>query len=313
MKQRENPADKNDMGLGERVIQENPTRLVNRDGSFNVRRKGAGERGSFSPYHAIMNASWPRFIFGVLAYYVLANLFFTILYMACGREAFTEISGWSLSGRFSQLFYYSIQVISTLGSSPLHPSGTEASIIMAVESMVGLFGFAVGASLMFARFSNPAVKILFSEKAVMGPFEGGRALMIRVINGRSNELIDVKAVLTVALEGGPGRRRKFQQVKLERDSVLVFPLNWTVVHPIDEDSPLYNLSGGDLAKANPEFLLTITAVDQDLSRTVYARASYLFNAGEVALNAKFKNILEHQPDGTIVVDPKRISEMEKIS
>ena len=296
-----------DMGLGDKVIQENRTRFINKDGSFNVHRKGMFDRGSFSPYHAILNASWPRFFFGVLTYYILVNIIFTALYMFSGKLAFPDISHLGFGGRVGELFYYSVQVISTLGSSPLHPATTASKILLAFESMVGLSGFAIGASLMFARFSNPLVKILFSDKAVIGPFQKSTGFMVRIINGRSNELINVEATLTLAMQDDNGKRQ-FAVLPLERNRVLVFPLNWTIVHPINQDSPLYGVGEQELFERDAEFVLAITGTDQDISRAVYARTSYLYN--EVAVGAKFNSIIERDAMGTVIVDPNRISELE---
>lgn len=298
-----------DLGLGEKVIQENRTRYVNRDGSFNVHRKGVFERGSFSPYHAILNLSWTRFYFGILLYYVLANLLFTSLYFFSGTQAFPEVAHLTATQRFGQLFFYSVQVITTLGSSPLHPANVRAEAVLAAEAMVGMLGFALGASLMFARFSNPAPGIKFSNRAVIAPYQAGTGFMFRIINSRSHELVQLNAVVTLALTR-PDGKRKFEQLELERDAVLVFPLHWTVVHPIDKTSPLFGLGEKELAKANAEFIVTITAVDQDLSKTVYTRTSYRYN--EVVFNARFVNIIEHTSNGTVVVDPKRIGEIEKV-
>ena len=304
-----NPEQKSknpDLGLGELVAQENRTRFVNPDGSFNVYRKGMWNRGAFSVYHAILNSSWPRFFAGVLLYYVLANLLFTLLYLLCGRSAFPEIASLDLTHRFKEIFFYSVQVISTLGSSPLHPYNTMAEVVLALESMVGLFGFAMATGLMFARFSNPAVKILFSDKAVIAPYLDITGFMVRVINGRSNELINVAAVMTMSI-GGPDGKRQFYQLNLERDSVVTFPLNWTIVHPINEASPLYKRTIEDLYKQQAEFVVNITAVDPDLSKTVYSRRSY--KDGEI-VRGKFVNIIERDKDGTVTVDPARLSELE---
>jgi inward rectifier potassium channel len=298
-----------DLGLGDKVVQENRTRFLNKDGSFNVHRKGVFEHGSFSPYHAILSASWTRFMMGVLAYYLFANVVFAFLYFATGKAGFPDVAHLSAWPRFGQLFFYSIQVISTLGSSPLHPNTIPADILLAVESMIGLFGFAVGASLLFARFSNPATKILFSEQAVIAPYRGITGFMFRMVNGRSNELIHMSASVTLAMTG-PDGKRNVQQLSLERDAVLVFPLNWTVVHPIDEASPLYGLSSGELNSRQAEFLVSVNGIDQDLAKTIYARTSY--KDGEVIVGAKFASMLEQTEDGTVVADPKKVGEIERI-
>src|SRR5580700_2883526 len=133
--------DNSDLGLGDKVAQENQTRFVNKDGSFNVHRKGVLNRGSFSPYHAVLNASWWRFNWGILGYYLSANLFFTVLYFLSGKNAFPDIANVDAGHRLGQLFFYSVQVITTLGTSPLHPANTMADAVLGIEAMVGLLGF----------------------------------------------------------------------------------------------------------------------------------------------------------------------------
>jgi inward rectifier potassium channel len=296
-----------DLGLGDRVIQENKSRFLNADGSFNVHRKGVFERGAFSPYHAMLNMTWTRFYANVLWIYLVANLIFSGLYFALGPHAFTPLLP-SAPGRFGELFFYSIQIITTLGSSAFQPVTVLAKTVFALEAMTGMLGFAVAAGFMFARFSNPAVRIAFSKNAIVAPFKDGVAFMFRIINGRSNELVDATAVVTLSMLGKDGRRT-FHQLALERSNVLVFPLHWTVVHPITKESPLYGMRAEDFAQAHAEFLITITAVDQDLAKKVYARHSYLYD--EVVVGARFTNIIERAGDGTVFVDPHRIHEIEK--
>ena len=298
-----------DLGLGATVIQENRTRFLNKDGTFNVHRKGIFERGNFSPYHAILNISWSRFFISVLGYYVFVNLLFAGLYVLCGAKAFPDIDSLTTGQRFGQLFFYSVQAITTLGTSPLHPATTPAAAVLSVEAVVGLLGFALASGLMFARFSNPATKILFSEKAVIAPYENITGFMVRLVNGRSNELIQVTATITLAIDDAAGKRT-IVTLPLERDLILTFPLNWTLVHPINQESPLWNKTQHDLKNAHAEFLVSITAIDQDLSKTVYTRTSYRYD--EVAVGVKFKKIIEVDYTGTVVVDPKRVSEIEKV-
>ena len=107
-----------------------------------------------------------------------------------------------------------------------------------------------------------------------------------------------------------GKGRRYDQLKLERTRVVFFPLSWTIVHPITKDSPLYGISAEELQQRRAEFLIAISAVDQDLSKTVYIRHSYI--PEEMVFGARFANILERTQDGTIVVDPERIHEIEKI-
>jgi inward rectifier potassium channel len=298
-----------DLGLGDRVVQENRTRLLNHDGSFNVYRKGVFEHGAFSPYHAILNMSWRRFFGLILAAYLLVNIIFTGLFLLCGLGAFPSIQGLDFFGRASALFFFSIHIITTIADGGLQPATLPANILLALEAMTGLLGFAMAAGITFARFSNPAVKFVFSDRAVIAPYKDITGFMFRMINGRSNELIDVRANVSVGLADNTGKRY-FHQLALERDNILVFPLSWTVVHPITKDSPLYGLSSEEFVRREPEFLVSISAVDQDLSKTVYARQSYV--ADEVICGARFVNILEQNKEGTIFIDPARIHEIEDV-
>ena len=298
-----------DLGLGVKVIEENRSRFINRDGSFNVHRKGVFKRGAFSPYHAVLSMSWPMFYSWILSVYVVGNLIFTGFYLLAGPHAFPQLAGLDLLHRVVKIFFYSVHASTPLGGGPLSPSTTVGEGILALEAVASLLGFTLAASLIFARFSNPSVKIIFSDKAVIAPYNGITGFMVRIINGRSNELIEAKASMTVSMTG-PDGKRVFHRLHLERDRVLVFPLNWTIVHPIDEKSPLYNMSAEDLARADVEFVLGITAIDQDLSRTVHARTSYIYN--EIVVGKKFVNILEHAENGSVVVDPHRIHEIEEV-
>lgn len=309
MEDTKNTKQDEDLGLGEKLIEENRARFVNRDGSFNVHRKGVFEKESFSLYHAILQMSWLRFYALILGTYAIVNLIFTTVYFSLGPLAFSGITGFGPRPFFKELFFFSFQIITTLGSSAIHPVSFAANVILALEAMVGMMGFALGAGLIFARFSNPAVRIIFSEKAVIAPYGKGVAFMCRIINGRSNELVDASATVTLAIAGEDGKRM-VRTLPLERDHVLVFPVNWTLVHPIDEKSPLYGKTMQDLAAGRAEILVSIVAVDQDLSKKVYARFSYVYS--EVAFGYKFTNILEHASDGSVIVDPKRIHEIEAV-
>jgi inward rectifier potassium channel len=297
-----------DLGLGFKVTQEQRKRFINRDGSFNVRREGIPGRSAFSLYHAILGISWPAFYAWLLASFLLANAVFAFGYQWSGPNAFPELIQFSAGPKYRELFLYSIQVLTTLGANPLHPNTVVANILLGVESTLGLLGFALATGLIIARFSNPRTKLLFSDKAVIAPYHDITGFMFRIINGRNNELIDVTAAVTLTFIDKDGRRR-FRQLPLERERVLVFPLNWTIVHPIDRTSPLWGMGAGELAEAQAEFLITITSLDKNLSRTIYARSSYLYD--EVIIGAKFVTMIKQDPDGRVVGDAGLLSKIEE--
>jgi inward rectifier potassium channel len=298
-----------DLGLGAKVIEKNRTRFVNKDGSFNVYRKGVFDRGAYSPYHAALAMRWTRFYLWMFGIFLSINAIFAALYLMAGRDAFPPISDFPVGTRFLQLFLYSTQVLLPLGTSTLGPVSTFATIILALETMVGVLGFAIAAALIFARFSNPATRILFSEHAVVAPYQDITGFMFRIINGRSNELIEVSAAVTISMTEANGKRA-FHRLALERDRISVFPLNWTIVHPITEESPLYGMTGEDFLQTGVEFVVNVSAIDQDLSKTVYTRTSYV--ADEVLFGVRFASILEESKEGAVVVDPAKISDVEEV-
>lgn len=299
-----------DLGLGSRVVQAQKKRYVNRDGSFNVYRKGAFNRGAFSLYHAVLEVSWPTFYAAIFGLFILANAIFALMYLLSGPQAFPDLTNLAAGHRLGELFLYSVQILTTLGASPIHPVNTLAKVILDLESTAGLLGFALATGMIFARFSNPPTNIIFSDRAVVAPYNGITGFMFRIINGRNNELIEVSATVTLAVMDESGER-DFHQLTLERDKVMVFPLNWTIVHPIGRISPIYGMTADDLARVNAEFTVFITAMDKDLSKRVFARFSYLYE--EIVVGAQFVTMIEQTPDGKVAANPDLLHEIEKVS
>jgi inward rectifier potassium channel len=174
-----------------------------------------------------------------------------------------------------------------------------------------MLAYAVGTGLVFARFSRPTARIIFSEKAIIAPYKGIRAFQFRVANARNSQILDLKCRLVMSrLEfDGSGLKRKFYDLKLERDQVMFFPLNWTIVHPLDEKSPLYKYTAQDLARSDVEFLVLLEGMDDTHSTTVSARSSY--KADEIAWGQKFVSVLDEMDDGQIAIDITRIGDFEE--
>src|SRR5262249_3235644 len=161
-------------------------------------------------------------------------------------------------------------------------------------------GVTLATGILFARFSRPTARILFSKQAVMAPFRDGQAWMFRITNARSNQLIELSATVMYAQfeesEGQPIRR--FYPLPLELSKVTFFSLSWTIVHPINEDSPLYGLTEADLRARDAEFLILLTGTDETFSQIVNARSSYKFD--EVVWGAKFASIYNKpRPGGKV--------------
>jgi inward rectifier potassium channel len=307
-------ADMRDLGFGSVVARESRQRLLNRDGSFNVMRAGLGFLASLSPYHALLTMSWWRF-FGLTAlFYFGANLLFAAAYMLCGPGSLSVPESAGIESRFLQAFFFSIHTLATIGYGTISPVGFAANVIVSIESFIGLFGLALCTSLLFARFSRPTARILFSDRAVIAPYREVTAFEFRIANARRNQIIELEAkVLFARFEEVNGRPlRRFYPLKLERDRVVFFPLSWTIVHPIDGTSPFYGMSPEDLSKTRGEFLVLLTGFDETFSQTVHARSSYM--ADEVVWNARFADIFNRPADdGLLTIDVRKLHSIESVT
>ncbi len=308
-----------DLGFGAVVAQESRQRLLNPDGSFNVERRGLRLATSLSLYHALLTASWTRFMGLVVASYLLCNLAFAAAYVACGPGALVGAGEPGLL----RAFFFSVETFSTIGYGNVGPVGLAANLVVTVEALVGLLWLALATGLLFARFSRPTAKILFSRQAVVAAYRGGTAFEFRIANARSSQLIEVEAkVLFARFEdaggrGGPGGRtgravRRFYPLELERSSVVFFPLAWTIVHPITEASPLHGLTSDDLRASDAEFLVLLSGVEEAFAQRVHARSSYKWD--EIVWGAKFGDILHH-PAGRepITIDVGRLDSIEPVA
>jgi inward rectifier potassium channel len=305
--------DKNDLGFGAVVSADSKQRLLNKDGSFNVRRRGLRWFESHSPYHLALNASWPKFLLSCVAVYTAINIIFATAFLLCGSAALTGESAQELGGTAWRAFFFSVETFATIGYGDVTPIGFPAHVVMYMESLTALMSQALITGLLFARFSRPTAAIKFSSQMVVAPFKGGRGLMMRMANMRDNQIIDLNARINCSWleQGMAGIGRRFQLLQLERSEVMLFPLAWTLVHPITEESPLWGLTEEDLKRAEFEFLVLVTGIDETFSQRVNARSSY--KPAEIVWGAKFRNIF-NPPDaqGRLSVDIHRIDENDPV-
>jgi len=284
-----NEQDLRDLGFGSVVSRESHQRLLNRDGSFNVQRRGLGLLASWSPYHVLLTMSWPHFLLLGIGCYLLANAIFALLYLACGVSALVNTGPGMAMPPFWRGFFFSVETLSTIGYGNIVPTNAAANTVVTVEALAGLMGFAIATGIVFARFSRPTANILFSSHAVVAPYQSITALEFRVANARSNELIEVSAKVVLSrFEQVDGvHTRRYYPLNLERDGVIFLPLTWTVVHPIDENSVLYGETVESLRASNTEILVLLKAFDETFSTIVQTRTSYTFD--DVVWGARFAN------------------------
>jgi inward rectifier potassium channel len=172
--------------------------------------------------------------------------------------------GESLFSNFLYSFYFSTQTFTTVGYGSISPQSHTASLIASFEAMVGLMGFAFATGLLYGRFSRPTASILFSDKILVSPYrEGQDALMFRIVNTRSSQLVNLH--VTVIANWFERGKRRYASVDLERDFVTLFPLNWTIVHPLSEESPVWDILNQGLKNCDPEFMIIINGYDDTFS------------------------------------------------
>src|SRR6185369_4499935 len=170
------------------------------------------------------------------------------------------------------------------------------------ESLVGVLGFAIATGLLFGRFSRPSARIGFSENMAAAPYQGGTSLQFRIVNRRRNSLMELEArmmLMTVVQQDGLPKR-VYQLLKLEREKVIFFPLTWTVVHPIDEESPLHGKTAEDLELLQAEVLILIKGYDDTFSQTVLARRSYRHD--EILWGWRFASAFFVDQEGALVLE-----------
>jgi len=282
-------------------------RTINKDGTLNVHRRGTTWR-DFHPYLHLINMGWPKFFLVLFAGYLLANTIFAVAYFLLGPQALEGIKGTSEAERFMGDFFFSAHTLSTVGYGNIVPHGTGGSVLSAFEAWVGILSFAVAAGLLYGRVSRPSARFGFSQQALIAPYQNGQSLQFRLVNRRTNSLMDVEArvmLMTVESQGGQSVR-KYKLLKLERDQVMFLALTWTVVHPIDADSPFWGKSSADLERLQAELLILIKAYDDTFSQTVLARASYRHD--ELIWGARFAPAFSVDSRGDLVLELKRLSE-----
>lgn len=299
-----------DLGFGSVVGGARQQRLLRRDGSFTARRTGFPRFTYVNGYHALLTMTWPRFLASVIGVYAAINALFAAAYLACGARSLAGLDSAQMGGRFLRAFFFSVDTFATIGYGNVYPVGALANSLVALEAVLGLLFVALLTGLVFARFSRPTARLLFSEVAVIAPYLGNSAFMFRITNARSNQLMELEAkVLFSRLDGSV---RRYDQLRLERTRVVFFPLSWTVVHPIDATSPLYGWTRDDLEQTDAEFSILLSGVDETFSQTVHARSSY--KPQEIVFGARFRNIYNPvAADGTVSIDVSRLSDIEPVA
>ena len=281
-------------------------RVINKNGQFNVRRTGQSW-SDWHPYLFMISRSWPVFFLLVMIVFLLTNVVFALAYLAVGIEYLKNAEGPSLGASFLNAFFFSAHTLSTVGYGNIWPVGTAANLVAVLESLVGVLGFAIATGLLFGRFSRPSARFGFSRSMLVAPYMGGTSLQFRVVNRRRNNIIDLDArVMLMVVESCSGKpERKYLKLNLERPSVLFFPLTWTVVHPIADESPLLGKTAEDLERLQAEVLIMMKGHDESFGQSVHARYSYRYD--EIVWGARFATAFEVEKNGDLRIEVDKVS------
>jgi inward rectifier potassium channel len=260
-------------------------RFLDKSGRANVVRIGIPFWEQVDLFHFLLNLSWGLFFSLVLGIYLFANLVFAGIYYLMGTEGFSGMSGVSKWDQFWDCFYFSAQTLTTVGYGRIAPVSHMHSALSSFESLIGLLGFAIFTGLIYGRFSRPNLKLKFSENALIAPYRNITALMCRVANPKMNELLENEASIMLSILNLETQKREYHTLSLERKNIIFLALNWTLVHPIDEHSPLLGLTFEDLQQRQVEVFVVIKSFEESRAQTLYWRTSY--NADEIIWGAKF--------------------------
>ncbi|MDQ6665283.1 MAG: ion channel [Acidobacteriota bacterium] len=284
------------------------TRVINKDGNFNVNRRGTTWR-DIHAYLYLISSPWHTFLGLVLAAFMIVNLLFAGLYTAVGLQHLRGAEAPTASRRFLNAFFFSTHTLTTVGYGNIYPEGVAANSVAAMEALAGLMGFAIATGLLVGRVSRPSARIGFSDHMIVAPYQDRTSLQFRIVNRRLSNLMELQArVLLMTVEDVGGRlQRQFKELKLERDQVIFFPLTWTVVHPIDPDSPLFGITAADLERLQAEALILIKGIDDTFSQTVHVRYSYRYD--EIEWDAKFAPAFEVDSDGDLRLEVDKVSSL----
>ncbi len=289
-------------------------RFINKDGSYNIIKRGIPFYERISSFYKLLSMPSLKFTSVIISFFIVVNLLFTIVYVSLNNSEFTGVLPGNSLHHFFELFFFSVQTFTTVGYGRINPDGYFAGAIASIEALSGLSSFALITGILYGRFSRPRAYLRFSKHALIAPYKDITGLMFRFVSYKENHnLSNVEVVVTFGITERDGDAQfKFFQLPLERSRVDSLPMNWTVVHPIDDDSPLHGFTEEDLKGTDAEVYVLIRGFDDVFSNTVLQRTSYRFD--EIIFNAKFEKMFyENEDDTSTIVEVDKLHNYKKLT
>jgi inward rectifier potassium channel len=278
-------------------------------GQLEFLKINTGKREWRDTYHWILSRSWPQFAALISGAYLALNVVFAFLYQIAGHSI-AELP----EGSFSAAFFFSVQTLATVGYGHMYPTTLYGNILTTVEIMVGMFGLAVMTGLIFVRFSRPTARIEFTRNVVIAPFNGQPTLMLRVANLRHYSMAEAQFRIMFLrdekLREGQTFRR-FHTLKLHFDRVITFPVVLTLLHTIDERSPLYGMTTESLQATDARLVASVVGIETVIQAAVQSQKDYSWR--DIRFGERFVEIYTETGEGRLTVDYGRLHETEPVA
>jgi inward rectifier potassium channel len=285
-------------------------RFINKDGSFNLRKDGIAIWDRFSVFHTMLNMPRWKFITIVIVFYLAVNLLFTFVYMLLGPGQFYGMIAKTRWQEFKEIYFFSTETFTTVGYGRVNPIGDGANFVASIEAISGFLSLAIATGLIYGRFSKPQAYLMFSDYALVSPYQDKTALMFRFVSYKDNHVltdVEVKVTTGLKVQENGNATYKFYSLTLERTRVDSLPMNFTVVHPIDDASPFFGFTEEDMKTADAELYILVRAFDDVYSNIVLQRTSYTYQ--EIKFKAKFIPMYRESEDGnTTIVELDKLNE-----
>lgn len=298
-----NPFSKqnNDTGFASNTNQTGG-RFINKDGSYNLVKEGMPFFKRFSIFQDMLNLPLWKFIAIIFIFYLTINMGFTLIYLAIGAQQLDGIINGSYWKIAREVFYFSTQTFTTVGYGHVSPVGDAANVVAAIEALTGFLSLAIATGLIYGRFSKPRSYLAFSDHALISRYKEGTGLMFRFAAFKDKHSLtdlEIRVNTGLLLLEKEVPVYKYFSLPLERTRVESMPLSWTVVHPIDENSPFYGFTLEDMKIADVELYVMLRGFDEVFSNYVQQRTSYTFN--EILFNRKFIPMYRESDDGKTTI------------
>jgi inward rectifier potassium channel len=256
-------------------------------------------------YQATLSAPWWLFLSALAILYFAVNGIFALLYVADpgGIEN-------ARPGSLRDAFFFSMQTLGVYSTSTMAPKDLYTDTIVTLESFFSVLNIAIAAGAVFARVSRPTARVMFSRHAVVTMFEGTPTLMFRVANQRGNQVLEAAVTVTLARQTKTREgltMRRFEDLALVRARSPLFRLSWTVMHPLDEKSPLFGATQDSMFAEQAEVIVVLSGTDDTFAATIHARHSYL--PTEIHWNKRFTDIISLRPDGRRMIDLRKFHDL----